>query len=91
MEVFAQDEFGEFIAVDKKLLGRATSIAAIKAIGDSMIDAGIHNGDYVIVEVTDRVDNGDRVVAIIGNMAVIKRFTKEREMEFLSHENSSGE
>lgn len=91
MEVFAQDEFGEFIAVDKKLLGRATSIAAIKAIGDSMIDAGIHNGDYVIVEVTDRVDNGDRVVAIIGNMAVIKRFTKEGEMVFLSPENSSGE
>lgn len=74
MEVYAQDEFGEFIAVDKKLLGRSTSIAAIKAIGDSMQDAGIMSGDYVIVEVTDRVENGDRIVAIIGNMAVIKRY-----------------
>ncbi len=91
MEVFAQDEFGEFIAVDKKLIGRATSIAAIKAIGDSMIDAGIHNGDYVIVEVTDQVGNGDRVVAIIGNMAVIKRFSREGEMVFLSPENKSGD
>lgn len=91
MEVYAQDEFGEFIAVDKSLLGRATSIAAIKAVGDSMVDAGIMNGDYVIVEVTDRVENGDRVVAIIGNMAVIKRFDKTANgMVVLSPENASG-
>lgn len=87
MEVYAQDEFGEFIAVDKKLLGKATSIAAIKAVGDSMQDAGIKDGDYVIVEVTDRVENGDRVCAIIGNMAVIKRFTKTGDVVVLSPEN----
>lgn len=87
MEVYAQDEFGEFIAVDKKLLGRATSIAAIKAVGDSMQDAGIQDGDYVIVEVTDRVENGDRVCAIIGNMAVIKRYSKEGNIVVLNPEN----
>lgn len=90
MEVFAQDEFGEFIAVDRKLVGRATSIAAIKAVGDSMEDAGIKNGDYVIVEVTDKVENGDRVCAIIGNMAVIKRFDKTGDMVVLSPENKEG-
>lgn len=88
MEVFAQDEFGEFIAVDRKLIGRATSIAAIKAIGDSMEDAGIHNGDYVIVEVTDKVENGDRVVAIIGNMAVIKRLQQANGYTVLHPENA---
>lgn len=87
MEVYAQDEFGEFIAVDKKLVGKATSIAAIKAVGDSMEDAGIKNGDFVIVEVTDRVSEGDRVVAIIGNMAVIKRFTTAGEFVVLQPEN----
>lgn len=88
MEVFAQDEFGEFIAVDRKLVGRATSIAAIKAIGDSMEDAGIKNGDYVIVEVTDKVENGDRVVAIIGNMAVIKRLEQIKGLTVLHPENA---
>ncbi len=88
MEVFAQDEFGEFIAVDRKLVGRATSIAGIKAVGDSMIDAGIHNGDYVIVEVTDQVGNGDRVVAIIGNMAVIKRYEQAQGVTLLHPENA---
>ncbi len=87
MEVYAQDEFGEFIAVDKKLVGKATAIAAIKAVGDSMEDAGIKNGDYVIVEVTDRVNDGDRVVAILGNMAVIKRYTSSGEFVVLQPEN----
>lgn len=88
MEVYAQDEFGEFIAVDRKLIGRATSIAAIKAIGDSMEDAGIKDGDYVIVEVTDRVEDGDRVVAIVGNMAVIKRLSHVDGFAVLSPENA---
>ncbi len=91
MEVYAQDEFGEFIAVDKALLGRATSIAAIKAVGDSMQDAGIQDGDHVIVEVTDRVETGDRVVAIIGNMAVIKRLEQQKGFTLLHPENKEGD
>lgn len=90
VDVYAQDEFGEFIAVDRRLLGRATSVAAIRAVGDSMKDAGIHDGDYVVVEVTDQVNDGDRVVAIIGNMAVIKRLTHTGEVAILHPENSSG-
>ncbi len=90
VDIYAQDEFGEFIAVDKNLLGRATSVAAIKAVGDSMVDAGIMNGDYVIVEVTDRVEDGDRVVAIIGNMAVIKRYGHQGSTVVLSPENKTG-
>jgi len=89
MEVYAQDEFGEFIAVDRKVLGKASSVAAIKAVGDSMEDAGIKNGDHVIVEVTDRVEDGDRVVAIIGNMAVIKRYSHAGEFVVLQPENKA--
>jgi len=90
MEVYAQDEFGEYILVDKNLVGTHTNIAAIKAVGDSMQDAGIHNGDYVIVEVTEAVDNGDRVVAIVGNMAVIKQYEKADGMVFLNPEHKDG-
>ena len=91
MDVYAQDEFGEFIAVDKKLIGPHTEVAAVKAVGDSMQDAGIRNGDYVIVEVTEQAEDGDRVVAIIGNMAVIKRYKKVDAVVYLHPENSSGE
>lgn len=88
LEVYAQDEFGEFIAVDRALVGQAKSIAAIRAIGDSMEDAGIKDGDHVIVEVTDQVESGDRVVAIIGNMAVIKRFERAKGFSVLHPENA---
>lgn len=90
MEVYAQDEFGEYIVVDRSLLTVHTNIAAVKAIGDSMIDAGIHNGDYVIVEVRDDVEDGDRIVAILGNMAVIKRYQKEGDVVYLNPENKEG-
>ncbi len=90
MEVYAQDEFGEYILVDKNLINVHTNIAAIKAVGDSMQDAGIRNGDYVIVEVTEDVENGDRVVAVVGNMAVIKQYKKTDGVVFLNPENKSG-
>lgn len=51
-----------------------------------MIDAGVHNGDYVLVEVTENVGNGDRVVAVMGDMAVIKRLKKTRGAAILEPE-----
>ena len=90
MEVYAQDEFGEYILVEKKLVGVHTNIAAVKAVGDSMQDAGINNGDYVIVEVTSDVETGDRVVTIIGNMAVIKQYKEVEGVVYLHPENKDG-
>ncbi len=93
MDVYAESQFGQYIMVERSLIPARTTpsnIAAIKAIGDSMQDAGINNGDYVIVEVTDQVDDGDRVVAILGSMAVIKRYQKMDEVVYLHPENSYG-
>lgn len=93
MDVYAEQSFGEYIVVDRSLIGGrrdCTNIAAVRAVGDSMQDAGIHSGDYVIVEVTDQVENGDRVVAILGNMAVIKRFSRVDEVVYLNPENKYG-
>ena len=90
VDVYAQDEFGEYILVDKNLVGARTHLAAIKAVGDSMEDAGIRNGDYVIVEVTQEVENDDRVIAILGDMAVIKRYQEIGGVVFLHPENKDG-
>ncbi|CAN5772103.1 transcriptional repressor LexA [soil metagenome] len=93
MEVFAEQSFGEYIVIDKSLIGGKTdsaNIAAVRAVGDSMQDAGIYSGDYVIVEVTGEVENGDRVVAILGNMAVIKRYSRVDEVVYLNPENKYG-
>jgi repressor LexA len=48
--------------------------------GDSMIEDHICDGDFVVVESTNRADNGDTVVALVeGNEATLKRFYRERD------------
>ncbi len=60
--------------------------------GDSMIQAGIHDGDYVIVRQQQHADNGDIVVALIDDEeATVKRFFKERDHIRLQPENPAME
>lgn len=75
VQVFAQRNFGDYVCVAVDLLrGRnKDNVVCVKAVGDSMLDAGIKEGDYVLVEVTDAVAAGDLVVAIIDSFVVIKK------------------
>jgi len=49
----------------------------LRVKGESMIDDGIHNGDYVIVRRQNSADNGDTIVAMVDDEATVKRFYKE--------------
>ena len=57
--------------------------------GDSMINAGIFNGDYVIVEQQSTAENGQKVVALIDDSATVKTFYKENGFIRLQPENDS--
>ena len=59
--------------------------------GDSMIEVGINNGDYVAVKEQPTAYNGDIVVALVDDSATIKRFYKESDHIRLQPENSSME
>ncbi len=50
----------------------------LRVRGDSMIDDGIHDGDYVVVRRQQNADNGDTVVAMIDSEATVKRFYREK-------------
>lgn len=63
----------------------------LKIKGDSMIDAGILNGDYVIVNSQNTAQNGDIVVALIGDEATVKTFYKEKDHIRLQPQNVSME
>ena len=56
-----------------------------------MIEAGINDGDYVVVKEQPVANNGDIVVAIIDDGATVKRFFKEQDHIRLQPENSSME
>lgn len=50
---------------------------ALRVEGDSMVDAGIHDEDYVIVRKQETAESGDIVVGLIGDEATLKRFYPE--------------
>ena len=64
---------------------------ALRVQGDSMIDAGILNGDIIIVKKADYADNGTIVVAGVGDEATVKRFYRENGKYRLQPENSEME
>ena len=57
--------------------------------GESMIEAGILNGDYILVKKQNTAENGQIVVALIGEEATVKTFYKEKDHIRLQPENST--
>ncbi len=57
--------------------------------GESMIEAGILNGDYILVKKQNTASNGQIVVALIGDEATVKTFYKEKDHIRLQPENST--
>jgi repressor LexA len=63
----------------------------LRVQGDSMKDVGILEGDYVIVRKQDTADDGEIVVALVGEEATVKRFFKEADHIRLQPENEAME
>ena len=59
----------------------------LKVKGDSMVNAGILNGDYVLVQKQETANNGDMVVALVEDSATVKTFYKEDGYYRLQPEN----
>lgn len=68
---------GESIAVPEEFV-RKNHTYVLRVRGNSMVDDGIWDGDYVVVEEKPMPDNGDTVIAVIDGEATIKRFYRER-------------
>lgn len=81
---YAQQETEGYLRVSGKLLSKKKGVFAIKASGYSMNKANVNgetidDGDYVLVDPTSNVRNGDYVLSIIDGMANIKRFFRDAE------------
>jgi SOS regulatory protein LexA len=81
------DALLDVLGIDDYLIKNPSRTVLIRVKGDSMIGAGIHPGDIVIVE-KKRVGNiGDIVVAILDNEFTLKRLVKEKDRFVLRPEN----
>lgn len=76
------------LCIDEQLLPRSNCFA-LKVVGESMINAGIYNGDTVIVQKQDVARNNEIVVAIVNGEATVKRYLKEGGKIILLPENES--
>ena len=71
MPILATQQIEEYIALSGI---SGNNLFALHIKGDSMINAGIYDGDIVVVEQTPVAENGDIVVALIDDEATVKRF-----------------
>jgi repressor LexA len=66
------------VAVPGSLLGRGSEHYALEVAGDSMVDAGIYDGDTIIIQRCDTADNGAIVVALVDNEEVTLKRLRRR-------------
>ena len=88
--ILAEENIEDYVPVPE-LAGGAVGEYLLRIRGDSMKDAGILEGDYVVVRPQDTARNGDIVVALLGEEATVKRFFREDGHVRLQPENDAME
>ncbi|MFS8578897.1 MAG: transcriptional repressor LexA, partial [Novibacillus thermophilus] len=86
--ITAIENIEDYYPLPKRMVGEENSSFLLRVQGDSMINAGIHDGDYVIVKKQRTANNGEIVVAMTeDDEATVKRFYKEQNRVRLQPEN----
>ena len=75
--ILAVEDAEDSVKVDRFFLGANREVFALKVKGDSMIEAGIYDGDFIFVKKQLTAHKGDIVVAMIENEATVKYFHPE--------------
>lgn len=83
----AEEFIEEWINLPQSLVKGRRDVFLLRVRGDSMINAGIHEGDLVIVRPTHDVKNNDIVVALLHDEATVKRFVQIKNRAYLKAEN----
>ena len=78
--ILAEENIESYISIPSDFLGKGEYFV-LKAKGNSMIGAGIDNGDYVIVKSQDTAEEGQIIVALIDNEATLKRYYIDNERQ----------
>jgi repressor LexA len=75
--ILAVEQATDTVRVDRVLIGGHREVFGLRIVGESMIDDGIFDGDYVFVKKTPTARSGDIVVAMIEGEATVKRYYPE--------------
>jgi repressor LexA len=86
--VLAEENIEEYVPVPE-IAGGDEGEFVLRVKGDSMVNVGIFDGDYVIVKPQETAADGEIVVALVGEEATVKRFFREAEHVRLQPENDA--
>ncbi|NLP28429.1 MAG: transcriptional repressor LexA [Clostridia bacterium] len=87
--ILAVENIEDTFTIPLNYIKNRNDLFILRVKGESMIDAGILDGDLAIIEKTESALNGEIVVALIENSATIKRFFKEKDYIRLQPENKT--
>ena len=88
--ILAEEHIQDVYSFPQGLLGTQEQSFMLRVKGESMINAGIQDGDFVLVKQQDAADDGDIVVALIDQeSATVKRFFREKDCIRLQPENDT--
>ncbi len=88
--ILAVENIIDYFPIPVEMMPNAETFM-LKVKGDSMINAGIFDGDEIIVKKQSTADNGDYVVALIDDSATVKTYYKEKDHVRLQPENDAME
>ena len=94
LPILAEENIEEYVKLPTSMVKQNTKSEGtymLKVKGDSMINAGIFSGDYIIVSKCQTAENGQIIVALIDNEATVKTFYKEKDHIRLQPENDEME
>ena len=83
----AEEQIEEWINLPQTMVKGRRDVFLLRVRGDSMINAGIFEGDLVIVRPAKEVKNNDIVVALLHDEATVKRFIQIKNRAYLKAEN----
>ena len=89
--ILAEENIDSYFPVPAEIVPNGDPSFVLKVKGDSMINAGIFNGDQIFVQQCNTAKNGDVIVALIDDSATVKTFYKEKNYIRLQPENDDME
>ena len=89
--ILAEEHAEGSVVVDSLLVGGNKKVFALKVVGQSMIEDGIFDGDYIFVQKRSHAQPGEIVVVVIDNEATVKRYYPEGDRIRLQPANAAME
>lgn len=85
--ILAEENIEDHVAIPRRLIKNEGRYFTLRVRGDSMMNAGIMDGDMVIVRSSNLAEPGQIVVALIGDEVTVKRLIVKGEAKYLKAEN----